>query len=574
MNPIDSAIRYFSPESALRRAKARALLDVGEKKGFWRQAAVSSSNRKMSNQPLNHPDASANHTDRITLIREARHLEENNAIVASVLRKFEVFAIGRLTYIPRTKSEKANAEIKAYVERWMRHADLTGRHSFRSLVGLAVKSMLRDGDVGFIVSEPTQDPKLTAIGVCPIRLQPIEADRIGAVWSATSQAKPFKQLKKNEQDFSGVVVNEYGQPVRYRISSRQLRGDSMIPWREVPAQDFVHVFDPIRLDGYRGFCAFGSSINDIKDLHEILACEKQTVKKLSSISGVVEGGDGSVLGDNDLDGTALSTSDAGATLTKVEPGAVEHLPAGHKFVEIAADRPSPTFQGFLETLIRLLALSFKLPYGIVYSWANQGTASRFESAMAAREFEQTQLVIEECFLNRIVQRVIARGMQLGHISSVPDFDAGEWRFPAKATADVGRESKADIEEVKLGLRSKTQVNADNGEDRELVRGFVLAEQIAVIEDAKKLVAASGGELDLKAAMWLIEKASPNPPVEPPDPAEPEEKPEPKPTANEDTSPVHSFHINANLTPEQRRKSVTFIRDKDGKLKGAEIQEED
>lgn len=525
MNPIDSAIRYFSPESALRRAKARALLDAGEKKGFWRQAAVSSSNRKMSGQPLNHPDASANHTDRITLIREARHLEENNAIVASVLRKFEVFTIGRLTYIPRTKSEKANQQIKAYVDRWMQHADLTGRHSFRSLVGLAVKSMLRDGDVGFIVSEPKQDPTLTALGVCPIRLQAIEADRIGAVWTATANDRRFKPLKKGEQDFSGVVVNEYGQPVRYRVSNRQLTGDSMVPWREVAAQDFIHVFDPIRLDGYRGFCAFGSSINDIKDLHEILACEKQTVKKLSSISGVVEGGDGSVLGDNDLDGAALSTSDGGATLEKVEPGEVKHLPAGHKFVELAADRPSPTFLGFSEMLIRFLALAFKLPYGIVYSWANQGTASRFESAMAAREFEQTQLVVEEALLNRIVRRVIARGMQLNDIDEVPDFDSGEWRFPAKATADVGRESKADIEEVKLGLRSKTQVNADNGEDRKLVREFVLNEQLAVIEDAKQLVAASGGELDLKAAIWMVEKAAPAPPVEPPEPpAKDDEKP--------------------------------------------------
>jgi L-alanine-DL-glutamate epimerase-like enolase superfamily enzyme len=89
---------------------------------------------------------------------------------------------------------------------------------------------------------------------------------------------------------------------------------------------------------------------------------------------------------------------------------------------------------------------------------------------------------------------------LGHIPAVPDFDAGEWRFPAKITADVGRESKADIEEIKIGLRSKTQVNADRGEDRQLVRNFTLSEKLEVIEDAKKLMAQSGGEIDLKTAI--------------------------------------------------------------------------
>jgi capsid protein len=519
MNPIDRAFRYFAPVSALQREKARRALHIGDATGYWRQAAVAGTNRRMSNQALNHPDSASNHTDRLTIIREARHLEENNAITDSILRKFEIFVVGRSSYIPRTQSDAVNKKIKDYVERWMRYADLTGRHSFRALASLAVRREECDGDIGFIISEPKQDPQLAAMQVCPIRLQAIEADRIGAVWNTYNvNHKPFKALGKNERDFSGVVVDKYGRPVRYRVFNRDQQSSNMVPSFEVPAQDFLHIFDPTRFDGYRGFSAFASSINDIKDVHEILACEKQTVKKLSSISGVVEGGDGTASGEVNLDGTMADTTANGSLVTKVDAGSVEHLPAGHKFVEISADRPSPTFQGFLETLIHLHALSFKLPYGLVYSWASQGTAVRMESAMADREFQQKQLMIEEKFLNPIIHRVIARGIQLGHLPAVPDFDAGEWRFPAKATADVGRESKADIEEVMAGLRAKTQVNADRGEDREITRKLILSEGLELIEDAKALVAASGGELDLKAAMWQLERRGPNAPMEPPEPA--------------------------------------------------------
>jgi capsid protein len=520
MNVVDLIVSAFSPESALRRAKARRALEVGERTGYWRQAAVSGTNRKMSGQALDHADSARNHSDRITLIREARHLEENNAIIAGTLRKFEVFVVGRTTYIPRTKSEEMNRQIKAYVDRWMAHADLTGRHSFRALAGLAVKSELRDGDIGFIVLEPPQDQVLEGLKVCPIRLQAIEADRIGATWSGEIIGnKPFKKLKADEQEFSGVVVDKYGRPVRYRIFNRKKGSESMVPWKEVDAQDFIHIFDPIRFDGFRAVSVLDSSANDIKDIHEILACAKQTVKWESSKSGWIEGGDGTP-DDLNLTGERLTATDAGSLLKKIDPGAIEHLPAGYKFNELNPAHPAPTFTGFIETLIRLVAQSFKLPYGIVYSWASQGTAVRMESAMADREFQQKQLMLEEKFLNPIVRRVIARGMELGHLpSDIPDFDVGEWRFPAKATADVGRESKADIEEVMAGLRSKTQIAADRGEDREITRALIKAEALDLIEDAKEVSASSGGEIDLKLAAWMLERRGPNAPMEPPEPAE-------------------------------------------------------
>jgi capsid protein len=584
MNLIDRAFRVIAPEAALRREKARRALSVGDKIGYWRQAAVASSNRKMSGQSLGHPDSSSNHNDRITLIREARHLEENNSIIASILRKYETFAVGRLQYIPRTQSDAANKAIKTYVERWFTHSDVTGRHSFRALAGLAVKSMKRDGDIGFIVSEVEPDPLLDAFGpVCPLRIQAIEADRIGAIWNAGQHgSKPFRPLKKGEQDFSGVVVNDFGRPQRYRIFTRQTNGDVLLPWKEVPAANFLHVFDPLRFDGYRGFTAFGASINDIKDIHEILACEKQSVKYLSSISGLVEGGDGTSPDDVLLDESHAAYNADAATLKSVAPGSVNYLAQGQKFNALNYDRPSPTFAGFLDTLTRWVGLAFNLPFGFVYSWASQGTAVRMEAAQAAREFEQTQLVLEEKLLGPIIRRVIARGIQLGHLPAIPDFDMGEWRYPAKVTADVGRESKAEIEEVLTGLRSRTQIAADHGEDRELIRAMLRTEALEIVEDAKAVVAASDGELELPMALYLLEKRSANPPVEAPEPAEAstEDKSEDKPTANQ--APIAPQFVmvpqfqqpaapeKAEIqTTEPKSEHVRFVRNEHGELQFAE-----
>ena len=512
MTYLESMIRAVNPKLALERARAKAALAMGEKVGFWRVGAQSSTNRKASGQTLDQPDSSRNHTDRVTLIREARWLEENSSIIKSILRKYRTFSVGRLQYVARTSNEAVNKQIGAYVERWMANADASQRHHFRTLAGLGVTSMKRDGDIGFIVLEEPMTPLEQMMMISPVRIQAIEADRIGSIVNREGlDTRPFKPLKKNEQDFSGVVVNGAGKPVRYRIYNRSRTGETMTPALEVPAQDFLHLFDPTRLDSYRGFSVFDAAVTDIKDLMEILACEKMSVKMLSSISGVVNNSDGSADQDVSLDISHDYNPDADR-LKKIEPGTIEYLAEGESFNPVESNRPSPTFNGFLDSLIRNCGMATNLPFGFIYSWAGQGTAVRMEAAQAAREFEMTQLTLEEKLLNPLVRRVIARGMQLGHLPTVPDFDSGEWRYPAKVTADVGRESKALIDETMAGIISKTQIAADRGEDRTIIRDLLRAEAMELVEDAKMVQEASGGVLDLPTAIYMLERRAPNAPT--------------------------------------------------------------
>lgn len=525
MNFVDRIVAAINPTAGLERARAREFLRRINTKGFRREGARSGTNRRPTDTILDHPDSGANHTDRLQCMREARGLEENCPFTKSVLRKIRISAVGRIQYRSRSRSKAARLAINEYVERWMRDVDLCKRHHFRSLAGLGVTSMVRDGDLGFIVSEEEITPELNVLKKSPIRLQAIEGDRIGATYSSTAfpHGKPFRKLAKGEQNFSGVIVDQKGAPKRYQIFNRSKDGSTMIPAMEVPAENFIHLFDPTRLDGYRGVSAFDAALNDIKDAAELLGLEKIALKYLCSKSGVVTNATGEVDSDVLLDTShADYNSDAGR-LKEVKPGAIEYLQEGQAFTPLDFDRPTNTFSGFLDTLMKRGGLTVNLPFGFTYSWAGQGTAVRMEAAQAAREIEQIQLILEERLLDPIVQRVIARGIQLGHLPSVPDFDAGEWRYPAKITADVGRESKAMIEENMSGLISKTQIAADRGEDHDLIREFLLAEQLEIVEDAQKIVEASGGEIDLKMAIFMLEKRQPNAPQEAPEPKEPASK---------------------------------------------------
>jgi len=367
MNLIDGVIRAFSPVAALERAKARTLLArIDKMTGFRRNGAQSTTNRKAASSPLTHPDSRSNHTDRVQLIREARELEENSAVIKSILRKYRTFAVGRLQYIATTSNEEANKQINAYVSRWMKQADRTGRHHFRTLAGLGVTSMKRDGDIGFIVTEVPLTRAEKRLKVSPIRIQAIEADRIGAVVSfGGNSTKQFEPLAQGEQDFSGVVVNENGVPLRYRIYNRSADGGNFTPATEVPAQDFIHVFDPTRIDGYRSFSAFDAAIDDIKDAQEIIGFEKIGVKFLCSKAGTVTNATGEAPDDVLLDTDHADYNADAARLKTINPGQIDYLMEGEKFEPIDMDRPSPTFNGFFDTLIRLTGLSLNLPFGFI-----------------------------------------------------------------------------------------------------------------------------------------------------------------------------------------------------------------
>ena len=528
MNLIDKAIAYIDPKAALSRERSRAMLNHAQKIGFRRVGAIVNENRKSSNQILDHPDSQLNHVDRIQIMREARWLAENSSVVKSLLRKYRIFAVGRLCYIPRSENAQFNIEAKAYVDRWMRNADYTGRHSFQTLAGLAVISMVRDGDCGAIVTE--DDDTLNALlQICPIRLQFIEADRIGRL----SNTNYREGLKENERDFAGVVVDLGGKPLRYRIygrvedrSSEANKAELWKPQAEVTAGNFLHIYDSYRLDAYRGFSFFDSAIADMKDAIELLSLEKIATKYLASVSGVVTNADGSIDQDVVLDTDHADYNADAETLKEVKPGAIKYMAEGEKFEPFDFDRPSTTFNGFMETLIQWTGLAVNLPFGFIYSKGVQGTQVRMDAAQADREFQQIQCTLEERLLDPIVQRVLATGITLGHLPKVGDFDQGEWRYPAKVSADAGYDAKALIDMNAAGLKSKRQINADDGEERDLVRANIVTEASELIEDAKKLVEQSGGELDLLNALFLLEKRSPNAPVAAAEPAASPDSPAP------------------------------------------------
>lgn len=439
-NFLDKAVAVFSPTVALRR-----MVDREKMKMFIYEGARNNRSRQ-GPQLLQGSESSRNQFDRIQLMKNARELAENTGFVKSILLKMTTYVCGDIRYQAKTGNTKIDSQYEDYFESWSRNCDLTGRHTFRELVQLAMMSTIRDGDMGFKIRRINDQ----------FKLQSIEADRIGG---------PFAVMATSNY-YSGITLDDDGVPLSYRIYERT-PNNTYPKFQEVPAVEFVHFFDPFRLDQYRGVTAFHASITTIRDIHEILEFEKMAVKWGSSKAGIITSQTGADDSNVNFDTTQQDAVGNTMQVESMEPGAVTRLASGEDMKLFENNRPSTTFAGFLETLYREIALSLNLPYGFVYDLSNlAGPAARLESAQAQRCFHRWQMLLKDKLLDRVKNLILLNGISNGEIPKIKSWMNGKWLFPAHPTIDVGRESAANLNENRQGLKSAAKIFGEQGEDVE------------------------------------------------------------------------------------------------------------
>jgi capsid protein len=441
-NFIDKLLEIVNPAAAVRRLKAKEMLTE-----FRYEGAMPSRDRQLVG--MHDTISSENHSsarDRVQLMAESRDLMQNSPLVRGLLMELATYTFGTIRYQARTGNPNRDTEYEEAWETWCKKADFSGRHNFASMVRLAFIAMLRDGDCGLVKRMSGAD----------FRLQLIEADRIG---------RPHENWMTNTDEldsyFSGVIVNpKTGEPKAYRIFRRTREGMYVDPI-DVPANQFLHIFDPLRIDQYRGITALDTAIPTCRDIYDILRYEKFAVKWNSSNTAIVERKGG------EPDEWATTTDSRGNKIEEVNYGAINYFHEGESIKPFQTARPNATFEAFIEQLERQVCLALQIPYGFfVNSKDSGGVTGRLESQKARRACARYQQLVTENVLDPIKDSFFAWAISNNYIKAIKNWRVGRWQFSAWPTADIGRESAANIEEHKLGLKTASDIYAEQGKDWE------------------------------------------------------------------------------------------------------------
>ena len=444
LNLIDKAIAFVNPQGAVDRLVARQKI-----KNFEYDAVKYSRQRKGPSSLSGAEDYRSNY-DRVELMKRARDLAENVGLIRSILMKFASHTAANISYQARTENPVVNTDVEAYWAEWWDKCDITTRHTGSTMMQVAMMSMLRDGDFLFVLVRDSDGN---------LKIQGIEGDRLG---------DPYKVYTSSEL-IGGIHIDQRtGSPTAYDIYSRSI-GDMYTFQATIPASQAFHLFDPLRIDQYRGISAFHTAINDATDIYDIVNFEKMAAKYASSQAGIIKRNNNnasdlsSLTNDQDINGSIIK-------LEAIESGKISYLEPGEDIVfPDGPSRPSGAFAEFHKILLRNICLGLGIPYSFaVDPSAMSGPTARLEMQQAGRTFRRYQKLLDDKVLCPIKNIVIADGVARGLIERNVGSRTtrGIFNFGANVSIDLGRESASAISEFKTGLRTAADIYAERGQDFE------------------------------------------------------------------------------------------------------------
>jgi capsid protein len=489
---IDKAIEAVAPSWGKQRLQSRV-----ETALFSYNAAQT--NRLYAPKTYGQPSESTQTSrSRVVMMWEARDLVENFPEAREITRKFGNYLTPN-EYSPTTQDRAYNQTVAEFFHEWCKRCDVTGRHTFKKLVQLGCEERPVDGDCGFAIRRVGDE----------LKIQLVPGTRIG---------NPNALGAESDNYYQGIITDEFGKPVAYRVY-RVTREGVYFGAEDVEAHNFCHYFDPFRVDQYRGITDFHAAIKTSRMLYEILEAEKAGVRFASQQAALVFNDRGSANPRNLFTPSPTVTMPNGQSQQNEmsEVGMIRYMGTADR-VEVMPSRPSAAFAGFVQHLMHEIAIGVGVPEGVLFGTQDyKGPSVRAEFAAADRVFTRHQGVLTDKVLdpikNAVILDAIARGeippppLQAGEtmVQALRRATAGEWRFPAKLSIDVGRESAANLNENRQGAKSLQEIAGEEGTD-----AFSRLEQIAIEASYVKELATKYGIPE--TAIRLVTNSLPSTPA--------------------------------------------------------------
>lgn len=367
---------------------------------------------------------------RSELTKAARFFDKRSGFVRGLSQDMALYSVGDgFIPQPQTTSREWNRSAKRAFKDWAARADITGRHSLTTLLHIISRTMDRDGEA-FVIKTRNRFGRPA--------LQVIEAHR------CTSGENPPEGM------VDGILFDSYGAPASYRF----LRDDGS--FRDVPAGAVCHIHDPESVSAARARPALTHGIDRLLDEREILSAGVKGVKDQFQVTRAVTAPDDAAESAGASFGAASVAADGTVTASDVNSaigGATVILPQGSSITNLTCDLPGAQVMGLLEHLKKEVAGGV-LPYEFAHDPSKVGGAVvRLVVAKADRVFGHRQTLLIEQLLNGVWAWVIGDCIARGELEANADFWRVEWITPRRVTVDAGRDSNANREDVKVGMKN-------------------------------------------------------------------------------------------------------------------------
>ena len=454
---LDKAISYVAPIAGAKRMAAKQILHE------YRYDGASSTTKRASAPQNISPNSYDVQRDRLQLMREAEDLERNFAPAKMINRKVAMYS-APISYNAQTGDTELDKEVEEYLNyEAFPNCDITGRYDFFKMMEFGIMGCNRGGDYGWAFQRPGLEEGMSpdeSIQL-PLRIQAVEPDRIGGIY----------QNVVSDDYVSGCIIGKYGEIEAFRVFRRSMTTSLYDSPVDIPASQFVHFTDPMRIDQYRGVSALATAVQNLRDLYEMMDFVKGKAKLASALT-VFTNSNGATSGSGGMDayGTNLANASAQVLQQDILFGQINHLPAGSEIKFPASNSPSSEEQNLMLMLLKFVAMSYNLPYSFAIDATDLGGVSaRLESELAKAEFERVQKAITphaNKIKNAFLFDAVAKG--IFPVSVLRKITKGRFGFRSHPQPDIGKEASAAVNLWQNGLLNPLKYWQDDAQDPETV----------------------------------------------------------------------------------------------------------
>lgn len=386
--------------------------------------------------------------DRRTLASLSARLYVNIGVLKACVDQKADYSVGEAwlpSYVGSTDMDDGKAIAKFLQSVFLPQCDVRGGiFDWWKMLELCSIAIDRDGDV-FLMMVRGQDgfPRIQIIPSHRVYSMPHQTVVDGGPWSGYAIR-------------DGVIYYASGRAAAYRVNFGK---NGKEDFKDIPASDIIHLFDPTFSEAGRGLPAFTHALEDLKTC--LASTEDERIRQMiiSRLHLTVFNETGTPdLDDpmNTLDGT--TAGEPAEFTTRQFPGGIMYLPAdGNQRIEaIKHENPGPIWEAFQDRLIRQAVVGAGWSLSLVWKPTGQGTAERAEIVKARRA-----IVKRQGLLFYAARRITAWAYAVFREGKrVPELDfptAWDFSRPPRLSVDDGRESKMELDELITGSRNLSEV---------------------------------------------------------------------------------------------------------------------
>lgn len=454
MNWLDKAIAWVSPETGLRRMRARR---AGELIHLAYEGART--DRRTGGWVTSGNSANAEIAVALSKLRErSRDLVRNNAYAARAAAEVVGNAVGTgITVQARSGEPAFDRAVNAAWSDWMEECDADGQLDFYGLQALVARTVFESGECLVRMRQRRPGDGLTI----PLQVQVLEPDYLDQ--TKTQRTEMGYIIHGVEFDLEGrrTFYWLFGQHPGDVVQTG-VRGGSSLQSIRVPASEVLHIYRKDRPGQVRGVPWLAPVVVTLRDLDEYEEAELVRKKIEACFAAFVtqpQGPDGPPI--------APATPDpaTGKRVESFEPGMIEYLKPGEE-ISFASPSASAGYRDYVAAKQAQIATGLQLTYEqltgdlsrVNYSSYRAGLLS-FRNGIEGFRW----LTFIPMFCTPVWERFLTVAYTAGAIPE-PDAIRAEWTPPGFGSVDPYKDSVATLNRIRTGTLTLRQAIAEQGYD--------------------------------------------------------------------------------------------------------------